>query len=899
MPLTIGTRLGPYEIIAPIGAGGMGEVYRARDTKLNRDVALKILPELFAHDPERLARFRREAQVLASLNHPHIASIFGVEDGGATLAIVMELVEGRTLAEIMTAPMPASEVVTIARQIADALDAAHEAGIIHRDLKPANVKVRDDGTVKVLDFGLAKASAPDGATAADPINSPTLTARATQLGVILGTAAYMAPEQAKGRPVDKRADIWAFGVVLYEMLAGRRAFEGEDVSETLAAVLTREPAFDAVPASTPASLVTLMRRCLERDPRRRLRDIGEARLALEAPTAGPPAALSAAAPPGVARRVTVWRAVTAALAVTLILVSIQWWRSARPDSVGPVRAAIMLPRDVTFDLGIYTVVAISPDGSKIALVGSTAGVRRLYVRRLTEFEPRLLEGTEDASSPFFKPDGSWIGFFAGGKLKKVSSDGGPVIDLADATDNRGGAWARDDTIIYTPSAATSIYRVPAAGGTVTAISTIDESKHERTHRWPTVLPDGQTVLVTVGSVEHPDDYDDARIESVRLDTGDRRVVIQGGRMARYAPTGHLLFLRGKVLYAVPFDPGRGTAGASPVPIIDGVSGDVTTGAANYALADSGTVVFVPGDPAGGERKMAWVDRQGVATPIDAASAFYSDPHVSPDGRRVAVSIIAGSMRDVHVIDTQRGTSTQLTLGGENRTPLWSPDGRRLIYIAYDRVRNVSTVMSRSADGAGESEALGEIDGQAYAEDLTAGASTLLLSANPSTARGKFELFKLVLQKGAKAVMIASAATGDVSQGSLSPDGRWLTYISSASGRSEIYVQSFASGGGRSQVSNAGGVEPRWAPDGLALYYTQADSLMMVPIEPGPAFSPGKPRALFGGQTPPNTDSGQTYAVAPRGARFLMLRPAREGAGPPEVRMVLNWFNELRALKIGK
>ncbi len=862
MPLPTGARIGPYEITGALGAGGMGEVYRAKDTKLNRDVAIKVLPAAFATDADRLARFTREAQTLASLNHPNIAAIYGIEESlssgsgqapstvrephgrpedarGATSsgqagvrALVMELVEGDDLSALIArGSMSHADAVPIARQIAEALEAAHEHGVIHRDLKPANVKVRADGTVKVLDFGLAKALRGDGSRlreqdpspSADAMNSPTLTAAAFATGyggpgVILGTAAYMAPEQAKGKPVDRRADIWAFGVVLYEMLSGRRAFEGQDVSETLAAVLTREPEFAAVPASTPAPLVALMRRCLERDPKRRLRDIGEARLTLEAPMPDRPATPAAAPAAGASRRVALWRAATAILAMTLLGVSVLWWRSSRPNSSAPIRAAILLPRGVTLDLGLYTVVAISPDGSTIAVVGSSGGVRRLYVRRLSEYEPRLLEGTEDASSPFFSPTGSWIGFFAGGRLKKVPADGGPIIPLADAQDNRGGIWTRDDTIIYTPSASTPIYRVPAAGGTASTVSKVDESKRERTHRWPTLLPDGKTVLVTVGSIEHPDDYDDARIDAVRLDTGDRSVVIQGGRMARYTSTGHLLFLRGKVLYAVPFDPARGTAGASPVPVIDGVSGDVTTGAANYAMADSGAVVFVPGDPAGGERRLAWVDRKGVGAPIEAPPAFYSDPHVSPDGRRVSVSINVGSStRDLHVIDTQRGTSSRLTFGPENRTALWTPDGARLIYITLDRARNVSTVMSRSADGSGVPEALGEIGGQAYAEDLTAGGDALVLSANPSTAGGRFSVFKLTLQKGSKPVMVASAATGDVSQATLSPDGRWLAYVSTESGRIEIYVQSFASGGGRSQVSNAGGAEPRWAPDGRALY----------------------------------------------------------------------------------
>jgi serine/threonine-protein kinase len=877
----------------------MGEVYKARDTKLNRDVALKVLPELLATDPERLARLRREAQVLASLNHPNIAAIFGFEETGAAPALVMELVDGRTLADVAGAPMPIAEVTAVARQIVEALEAAHEAGVIHRDLKPANIKVRDDGTVKILDFGLAKAMGADGAASGpDPSNSPTLTGRATQIGVILGTAAYMAPEQAKGRAVDKRADIWAFGVVLYEMLTGRRAFEGEDVSETLAAVLTREPDFSAVPASAPGPLVAVMRRCLERDPKRRLRDMGEARLALEAPMPDRSATAASTTAASTPRGVAVWRGAAAALTAALLVVSALWWQSASSRGGDAVHAALLLPRDVSFDFTLYPVLAMSDDGSKVALVGSQGGIRRLYVRRLGEFEARLLDGTEDAASPFFSPNGSWIAFFAGGRLKKVLADGGPVVDVAAAPDNRGGVWAGDDTIIYAPAPASPVVQVAAAGGKTTPVSTLDEAKRERTHRWPSMFPDGKTVLVTVGSVEHPDDYDDARIESVRLGTGERHVVIEGGRMARYVATGHLLYLRGKVLYAVPFDAARGTVSGSAVPVIDGVSGDVITGAGNYALSGAGAIAYVPGDPTGGARQLAWVDRKGVPTPIDAPPGLYTDPHVAPDGRYVALSLVAGSHRDLYVVDTARGTSSQLTSEGENRTPLWSP-GSRLVYIAYDRIRNVSTVMRRLADGSGGAESFAEVAGQAYAEDLTRDGGTLLLSANSSMARGVFQIFRLPLTKGSKPELIASAPDQDVYQPAISPDGRWLAYASYESTRVEVYVQAYPSGGNRQKISTAGGIEPRWATDGKALFYTLANSLMIVPVEPGTAFLPGKPRMLFAGLTSPATDSGQTYSVDPKGERFLMLRPVRDGAGPPEVRVILNWFNALRALKIGK
>ncbi len=918
MSLAPGSRLGPYEIIAPIGAGGMGEVYRARDTKLDRDVAIKVLPESFAQDSDRLARFTREAKTLASLNHPNIAAIYAVETTSGVVsgrtgaetrpdvvstALVMELVEGDDLSVLIArGPIALSDALPIARQIADALDAAHEQGIVHRDLKPANVKVRADGTVKVLDFGLAKAMDPAGASGSDAMNSPTLTARATQMGMIIGTAAYMSPEQAKGRVVDKRADIWAFGAVLYEMLTGDRAFKGDDVSDTLASVLKDTPDFGALPPSTPAAVRALVARCLERDPKRRLRDIGEARMTLESAAALASStsgvASAAAFAPG-ARRFGVLHVLAAGLLVALvalIAVSWLWWRSSNVATGAVTRMAVTLPPDTSFSLALYPVVAISRDGSTVAVVASRKGVSNIYLRPVNEFEPRLIAGTDGATMPFFSPDGAWIGFFAEGKLKKVPSAGGPVIALADVFGNsRGAVWTDVETIIYTPGPATPIVQVPAAGGTPSPASTIDEARHERTHRWPAILPDSKTVLVTVGSVEHPDDYDDATIEAIRLDTGARHLVIKGGRAARYVSSGHLVFLRGKVLYAVGFDAKTATVRGTPVPVIDGISGDVTTGSAHYDVSENGTIVFVPGDPTGGVRQLAWVDAQGKSALIDVPPAYYADPHVSPDGRRVAVTITAGaSRRDIHVIDTVRNTMSRVTFDDfENRTPIWSRDGHRLFYIAFDRARNVSVIRIKSADGSGEARAICEVAGQAYAEDLTRDGSELLFSANPSTARGKFEIFRLALTNGAKPVRVVASPTGGANNPAVSPDGKWLAYNSSESGQLEVYVQSLATGGSRSQISSAGGSQPHWSPDGRALYYQRGDELIMVPIETGSGFSPGKARVLFGGVGAANTDSGQTYHLDPKAARFLMVRTVREGAGAPEVRVIFNWLDELK------
>jgi Tol biopolymer transport system component len=907
MPLSPGQQLGSFEIVSSIGAGGMGEVYRARDAKLGRDVALKILPPLFTNDPDRLARFRREAQVLASLNHSNIGHIYGFEDpstgpGQAGVhALVLELIDGPTLADrLARGPIPLDEALPIARQIAEALEAAHEHGVIHRDLKPANVKVRDDGAVKVLDFGLAKATDPAAGSSSDALHSPTMTNQATALGIIIGTAAYMSPEQARGRAADKRADIWAFGVLVFEMLTGRRLFDGETISDTIASVLRQDIDWRALPAGTPAALERLLRRCLDRDPKHRMRDIGEARIALESRDETP----VASAPRS--RRFGLIHAVVAGLVLALTITGGLLWRSGRAEPSEILRLSASLPPERAFNLAGHPVLAISRDGATLALVASAKGIAQLYVRPLREFDPRLLPGTEGASAPFFSPDGAWIGFFADGKLKKVPAAGGPVITLADVTDNRGGAWTSDDTIVYAPQPIGPLHQIPAAGGTPRPVVALDEEKHERTHRWPSVLPDGQTILFTVGSAEHPDDYDDATIEAVRVDTGARRLVVKGGRMGQYAATGHLLFLRGKILYAIPLDLGQLTVSGSPVPVLDGVAGDTTTGAGDYALAERGTLIFVPGDPSGGQHLLAWVDVKGDVSPIDLPPALYGDPKVSPDGRRLVVSVIeSSSARNIQVIDPARGTASKLTFGGINRTPLWSRDGAFIYYLSYEMAGNLSVVMRKAADGSGDAQRVREIRGQVYLEDLTPDGSALIMSASgtgkssPSVrgllvAGDRSTIRRLPLAPGATGEpSVIVTATSDVFGAVVSPDARRLAYVSAEGGRSQVFVQSFDSGQGRVQVSTAGGTEPHWSPDGRSLYYLNNDELVAVPIEPGATFVPGRPKTLFNGVTYISIDSAETYHVSPKGDRFVMMRPAGTHATSQEVRAILNWFGELR------
>jgi serine/threonine-protein kinase len=880
----------------------MGEVYRARDTKLQRDVAIKVLPDLFARDHDRLARFEREAQVLASLNQPHIAQIYGFEESTSVKALVMELVEGPTLADRVAAgPIAPDETIAIARQIAEALEVAHDRGIIHRDLKPANVKLTSDDQVKVLDFGLAKALDP-AISSTDVANSPTLTSPAmTQAGMLMGTAPYMAPEQARGGNVDRRADIWAFGVVVFEMLTGKRLFDGATVSDSLAAVLRQDVDWTLLPKSTPAPLVALLKRCLERDSKRRLRDIGEVRLALDPATATsmPLVGAVSAAPSAEVRSRRIWP--LAVGAVLLVAATAGVTRFSAPRGAQPqaaTRVSIAPPADGSFALAGHSAIAISRDGSMIAVAINTKGQSQLYIRLLKEFDPRPLSGTTDASSPFFSPDGTWIGFFAQGKLKKVPATGGPVITLADADDNRGGAWVDDDTIVYAPAPTSALLRISASGGTPQPASVLDEQKHERTHRWPSLLPDGKTVLVTIGSVEHPDDYDDATIEAIRLDTHARVAVLKGGRMAIYASAGQLLFLRGKVLYAVPFDAARLQLAGAPVPIVDGVAGDTTTGAGDYSISTTGTLAYVPGDPTGGQHTLAWVDLVGAATPIDAPPALYCDPKISPDGKRIALSIIeSSSARNISVIDPTRGTTSKLTFGGMNRTPLWSHDGKSLYYVSYQATTNNSDVMRLAADGSGTPAKVQEIPGQVYLEDATPDGQTLLLSISAAAGGrgrqvGSGHSIILRLPVGGGEPQLLVSETDDAFNAAVSPDGRWLAYVSAATGRYEVFAQSLSSGGGRAAISATGGTEPRWAPDGRAIYYTNGDQMVAVPVDSGTALQPGRPKTLFSGAVYVSIDSAETYHIAPSGDRFVMMQAADHHSTAQEVRAILNWFTEL-------
>ena len=881
----------------------MGEVYRARDTRLNRDVALKVLPDVFASDPDRLARFTREAQTLASLNHPNIAQIHGLEDGLAVRALVMELVTGPDLAQRITeGPIPVDEAVAIARQIADAMEAAHEQGIVHRDLKPANIKVRDDGTVKVLDFGLAKAFEGSGPTSpAAPLSlSPTVASPVmTGIGMVIGTAAYMAPEQAKGKAVDKRADIWAFGVVLYEMLTGRALFEGETVSEVLALVIMRDPDLTALPSSVPPQVRHVLARCLVRDPKIRLRDIGEARLALSGSSLVP--APDVDIPRETPRRTSrpLWPILAGGLALALAVTGFALWRVATAPSDAPVtRFEVRPPDKASLVLVGRPGLALSPDGLMMAFVASAEGISRLYLRSLADIAARPLPGTEGGSNPVFSPSGTEIAFYAAGRLKKATLDGTvtTVTEAGGDGDPRGITWLPDGSLVYASLAVGPLLHVPSAGGTPRPITTLDEKKSERTHRWPSALPGGKAVLFTVGTVASPDNYDRSAIEAVELATGQRHVVLTGASSARYVSTGHLLYARESSLYAVPFDVDRLATHGSPVKVLSGLNGDTTTGASHISIAENGTLAYTPGSALAASNRLVWVDRKGVAQPLESPQGLYFDPQLSPDGTRVAVvwqTLTAGS-GDIWISDLSRKTFTRLSFSGNANSPVWSADGRTIYYVYIDPNGAKTTIMRKPADGSRDAESIVVLETRAFLKAVTAdGAFAILDYANPSTAGRESDVVKLPLVANAKPERLVSSRFDDYA-GVWSPDGRWLAYQSDESGRSEVYVRDVSGAGGRWQVSTTGGEEPRWSPDGREIFYRNETQLMAVSVDTQTTFAAKPPVVLFDGVYNLRSDTGVSYSVHPKADRFLMIRLSDENA-PSSMVVVMNWFADLRRL----
>jgi serine/threonine-protein kinase len=882
MPLSTGTRLGAYVIEASLGVGGMGEVYRARDTKLHRSVAVKVLPDLFASDPERLARFEREAHTLAALNHPNIAHIYGLEGS----ALVMELVDGEDLAvRIGRGALPLDETLAVARQVADALEAAHDSGIVHRDLKPANVQVRPDGMVKVLDFGLAKAVAHSEMGAADfartlaTITSPAM----TQAGIVMGTAAYMAPEQARGQAVDKRADIWAFGCVLYEMLTGQRVFGGDNVTDTLAAVVRGDPDWTALPADTPASIRRLLRRCLEKDRKRRLADAADARLEIESaqsPGADEAASIGAPRP---ARRLAVPIAATAIIAL-LAGAAVSWLvRRPAPEAGPVVKLQAAFPAQATLSLGLVgSDVTIAPDGSRVVYVGQAAPgtAPHLFVRTMERGETSAIAGTEQAHSPFFSPDGEMVAFARDNNLLKIGVRGGSATTICAGCvpGFYGGAWAKDDTIVFARNGGSSgLFRI-RQDGEISQVAKIDRA--ESRYGFPSILPGGAVVFTVfgVGNVL-PD------IAVLDPKTGQPRVLVRGGRQPRYVPPGYLVFSTDGSLNVVRFDLSRLAMAGTPVPVVDRVI-TKTTGGADYDVSGSGSLVYASGDPVSPTDTIAWIDRDGREEAIRVPPHVYVMLRVSPDGQ-YAVLDARDEDFDLWLWDFKRRTMEQLTSDpNPDAYPVWSRNRDRRLYL--------------NSAPAGE-RGLFRMDLPRAPERLT---KSLRLPQQPTTISpdGKWLVINgaspagltMISTDGGDEAHPLPGIAGVGANADISPDGQWIAYQSSVSGRSTVYVHPFPDTAAfRRPVGE--GTRPLWSPSGGELFYLDADRrLMSVRVETKPAVSFGNPTKIFDNvraMTP-----GRSYDVSPDGKRFLVIKdPPSASQSIRQLEVVLNWPQELRRL----
>jgi serine/threonine-protein kinase len=909
-----GTTIGGYRILSPLGAGGMGEVWRAEDQKLGREVALKVLPDEFASDPQRLERFEREARILANLNHQNIATLYGLETvetapgsdssleprapspdsspkpqaSSPVTFLAMELVEGEDLSDrIQRGPIPVSEAIPIVLQIAEALEAAHEQGIVHRDLKPANIKLRSDGTVKVLDFGLAKTWESDAGDSSLSL-SPTVT-HATAAGVILGTAAYMSPEQARGQQVDRRADIWAFGVVLWEMLTGRKLFEGDTVSDVLASVLKDAPDLQAVPATTPPAIRRLLARCLDKDPKNRLQWIGDARLDLMDARDTEPGEIEPMKAAHRPRRFSWLPWILAAAAVVAAIALI-------------LKPAPVLERPLTrFTLGLddesrlsfidQPVLAISPDGRTLAMTGTDAAAVRdtIMIRRLDNNEVVRLEGSEGTGEMFFSPDGEAIAFFADGKLKRVAVGGGSVLTLADAPNPRGGVWLSDGTILFVPEYATGLWRVRDSGGRPEVVLDVDSERGERTYRFPHATRDGELVLFTVGALESPNNYDEASIKVHSLTTGETRTIIGRSNMARFACRDLIVFARAGDLFAVSFDPDALETVGEAVPVIEDVGGDPSSGAGYFTVAANGNLAWLSGAVTAADALLTVVDSSGEATRLPLEPSGFFQPRFSPDGSRLAMTIgegYSGVSGDVWIYSFDSRSLNRLTFNGNELYPLWSPDGRRVASLSYE---SGAEIVARAADGTGSVETFtATSDVAMFPESFSPDGETISYTTIGPTS----DIF--LATRGQEPRLFEARASGGV----ISPDGRWIAYGSPGAGQASVYVRP-VEGDGKWQISPGLGNYPRWSGDGRTLYYINIETpqrpLMAVDVLPGESFRFSSPRVVLenlGGAFVTSTAPAVNWDVSPSGDRFVFVEFERRAQAAVQVEIALNWVQNL-------
>ena len=874
-PLT-GKRVGVFELQELLGVGGMGEVYRAHDTKLGRDVAIKVLPAAVASDPERMARFRREARVLAALNHPNIAAIYGLEEAAGQMFLVMELVDGEDLAErLRRGAIPVDQAIALARQMAEGLEDAHEKGIVHRDLKPANIKVTTDGRVKVLDFGLARAYAlePTAFAEREIHDSPTQT-RLTQAGLSLGTPGYMAPEQVRGAAVDKRADIWAFGVVLFEMLTGVWLFKGNTPGDALAAVLRHEPEWSSLPAATPASIRALLGRCLERDLKLRLRDIGEARIALTAPASSKAA--------NNARRALPWVVV---ITVTLVglWAALSGQRPPVPAPSPPKKLLVTLGADASLATGWGPSAILSPDGSTLAFLAEQGDRTRLFVRGLDQLQATALPGTEDATHPFFSPDGKWIAFFGQEKLKKVPTVGGAVVTLCDARRGRGGDWGDDGMVVFAPDINVPLHRVSAEGGTPVPLGT--DGDEGGTHRWPQVLPGGRGILFTRDVAQTAEQFEKGEIVVASLKTGPSgqggavsdgravtpKVVVRRAYYGRYVPSGHLVYVQKDRLFAARFDLDRMEVIGQGVPILDLVGANVGSGGAQISFSSEGTLVYLPESflPA----PIDWVTRDGPTTALYAKESIWANPRFSPDGARLAVDISDGKQRDIFIYEVERGLLTPLTLDPDNDSdPVWSPDGKRIAFSSDRGQAGALNLYWMNADGTNTAQRLTRSLQDEIASSWHPSGRWLAFWARSKTSKGDLKI--VPVEEGQGSALAAGqpfdvlSSTAGEARPAFSPDGRWLAYTSDESGVSEVYVRPFPGPGGTWRVSRGSGWFPRWSPREPRLLFIDLNRARVMYVDyrgQTQQFRPGEP-ATWSPTVFRGAGSSYAYDIHPDGRR---------------------------------
>jgi serine/threonine-protein kinase len=889
MAFAAGTKLGPYEITGAIGAGGMGEVYRARDTRLDRIVAIKVLPTHLADRAELRERFEREARTIASLNHPHICTLYDTGHQDDTNFLVMEYLEGETLAQrLLKGPLPIQQVLQYAIEISDALDKAHRNGVTHRDLKPGNIMLTKAGT-KLLDFGLAKLKQ-EVAPAIPDSQLPTMKSAVTAEGTILGTLQYMAPEQVEAKGVDARTDIFGFGAVVYEMATGKKAFEGKTSANVMAAILKDEPpAMSSLAPMMLPALDRVVKRCLAKDPDKRWQSTSdlceELRWIAEGGAKTSETPLSEVNPP--AKK---WRqAVVLGLAVlgAAIIAGIAVWNlKPAPPAARPVsRLTITLPPGQQLaGLEYGPAVTLSPDGTHLAYVARQGGTQQLYLRAMDSLDSTPIQGTEGAVNPFFSPDGQWVGFFVGQKMKKISVSGGAALTLGDATFPHGASWSSLGVIAFAPSVGSSLKEVPDGGGMPQLLTRL--KKGETNQRWPEFLPDGKSVLFSGAPTNAS--WTNSEVAAQSVGTGERRDLIQGATLPRYAASGHLVYGQGGSLMAVPFDPRRLAIMGEAVPVVEGVLQSPSTGAAQYSLSATGSLIYIPGGVQADQRGLVWVTRNGAEHPVAAPARAYVYPRLSPDGQRVGVGITEEDSQ-IWLYDFSRETLTRITFEGhQNLNAIWTPDGK-WVAIQSNREGPLNIFWQR-ADGSGGLEHLITSEYNNFPMSFSPDGQLLAFGeVNPTTG---YDIWVLRLSDRKAQPFLRTPFNESAPR--FSPDGHWLVYISDETGRFEIYVQPYPGPGGKWQISTEGGREPVWNPNGRELFYRNGDKMMAVDIATHPGFAAGKPMVLFEGGYSPAPGTGNNYDVSPDGQRFLMLKPREQDQpAPTQINVVLNWFEELK------